>query len=140
MRIDNFAIIIGSAKLGITSLFNYLSEHPAVASCCKKESHFFSEPRIFKRGFDYYQSLWNWNQACHKIALEATPNYTRVTHEQLLNAAEKILETQAKIGVKFKFICIMRDPVQRIESHYTHIEAWNQEPNVQPLAQRKIWC
>lgn len=133
--IDNFALIIGSAKSGTTSLFEYLSEHPEVASCRHKELHFFSSRQAFNRGFAYYQSCWDWNSSTHKIALEATPNYTRVTHPTLLKAAEKIAEVRQQTQAKFKFIYLMRDPITRIESHYTHLEAWGQEPHVKPFAE-----
>lgn len=134
MTIKNFVLIIGSAKSGTTSLFKYLSKHPEVAPCYNKEPQFFSDQKVFAQGFDYYQGLWNWNSRIHKIALEATPNYTRVTHQNLLNAAEKIAEIKNQTRARFKFIYIMRDPIERIESHYTHLEAWGQEPDVKPFA------
>lgn len=131
--INTYALIIGAAKSGTTSLFYYLSEHPEIAPSNRKEPQFFCQNRIFKRGFKYYQSLWDWNPQIHKVALEASPNYTRVTNDNLLNSAEKIAETQKEQNVKFKFIYIMRNPITRIESHYTHLEARGQEPNVKPF-------
>ena len=133
--IDSFSLIIGSAKSGTSSLFNYLAEHPEVAPSSKKETQFFSEAEVFGKGFNYYQSLWNWNHEIHRTALEATPNYTRSTHNNLLNAAVKIAEIQQQLDLEFKFIYIMRDPIARIESHYTHLEAWGQEPGVAPFAE-----
>ncbi len=133
--IDNFALIIGSAKSGTSSLFSYLAEHPEIAACSRKEAQFFSNSEFFAQGFEYYQSLWNWNDKQHKIALEATPNYTRVTNQHLANAAQNIADIKAQTGAKFKFIYLMRDPIDRIESHYTHLEAWGQEPNAKPYAE-----
>ncbi|MEL6930836.1 MAG: sulfotransferase, partial [Cyanobacteria bacterium J06600_6] len=133
--ISNYVLIIGSIKSGTTSLFNYLAEHPEVAPCKEKEPKFFSNPEIFARGFDFYQSLWSWDSSRHKIALEASPNYTRSTHQDLFNAAEKIAEIQRQETAEFKFIYLMRDPIERIESHYTHLEAWQQEARVQPLSE-----
>lgn len=135
MTIKNFALIIGAAKCGTTSLFTYLAEHPQIAACSMKEPQFFCNRRRFFQGYDYYKSLWDWNSKTHKIALEASPNYTRVTHQNLLNAAEKIAEIQNQTKARFKFIYIMRDPIERIESHYTHLEAWGQEPLVRPFAE-----
>ena len=133
--IKNYALIIGAAKSGTSSLFNYLAEHPEIAPSSKKETQFFSEIDVFEKGFDYYRSLWSWDRKSHRIALEATPNYTRVTHQNLLNAAATIAELQQQWDLKFKFIYIMRDPIARIESHYTHLEAWGQEPGVKPYAE-----
>lgn len=133
--IDNYVLIIGSIKSGTTSLFNYLAEHPEVCACQEKEPKFFSNPEIFEQGLNFYQTLWSWDNSIHKIALEASPNYTRVSHLDLLNAAEKIAEVQAQGIARFKFIYLMRDPIERIESHYTHLEAWQQEVRVKPLAE-----
>jgi Sulfotransferase domain len=133
--IDNFALIIGSAKSGTSSLFSYLAEHPEIASCSKKETQFFAEPKVFERGFTYYQNLWDWDSKKHQVALEATPNYSRITHQNLLNAASKIAEVRNTQQVKFKFIYLMRSPISRIESHYTHLEAWGQEANVRPYGE-----
>lgn len=116
-------------KCGTSSLFDYLSQHPKIAPCKYKEPHFFSKSNNFAKGFSYYQSLWNWNYDEHKIALEATPGYTKVTHQDSANAAENIAKIQAKYDVNFKFIYIMRHPIERIKSHYVHDVAANSIEN-----------
>ena len=113
-KISNFALIIGSMKCGTTSLFYYLSQHPQISVCTTKEPNFFANEQNWLNGFDYYQNLWNWNPEKHKIALEASTHYTQIP--RLPNAAERI----AQIKADFKFIYIMRNPIERIESHYTH--------------------
>ena len=118
--INNFALIIGAMKCGTTSIFNCLVQHPEIAGCRYKEPHFFSKTKNFAKGFDYYQSLWEPLEQTHKIALEATPGYTKVTHQDPANAAANIAKVQQEYGVKFKFIYVMRDPLERIESHYLH--------------------
>ncbi|MEM6612497.1 MAG: sulfotransferase [Cyanobacteria bacterium P01_C01_bin.72] len=131
MEIKNFALIIGAMKCGTTSLFDYLSQHPEIAPCKLKEPQFFSRSNNFQRGFSYYRSLWNWNQD-HQFALEATPGYTKVTHRDSANAAENIKQTQIKYNLKFKFIYIMRDPWERIESQCIHnaLKSSNREEKV----------
>ena len=114
IKIDNFALIIGSMKCGTTSLFYYLSQHPQVAVCKIKEPNFFASEQNWSKGFNYYQNLWHWHPDTHKTALEASTHYTQIP--RLPNAAEKI----AQIKADFKFIYIMRNPIERIESHYTH--------------------
>ena len=114
MTINNFVLIIGAMKCGTTSLFNYLAEHPQIAACSDKEPCFFSKKDNWKKGYEWYQQLWNWNPDKHKIALEASTSYTRIPSYS--NAAEKI----AKVNAKFKFIYIMRDPLERIKSHYNY--------------------
>ena len=115
-KIDNFALIVGAMKCGTTSLFFYLAEHPEIAPCRKKETFFFSAP-CWSKGFDWYQSLWeDWNPNQHKIALEGSVDYTRIP--TYTNAAERIFSLKDRAN--FKFIYIMRNPIDRIESHYTH--------------------
>jgi len=135
MTLNNFVLIIGAAKCGSTSLFNYLSEHPQVSSCQIKEPHFFSKEDNFNLGCKYYKSLFNWDNTIHKYALEATPGYTRSTNKNLDNAAKNILDFKKATNSKFKFIYIVRHPIERIESHYTHLEAWKQEPNKKSITE-----
>jgi hypothetical protein len=122
MKINNFVLIIGAMKCGTTSLFNYLSEHPEISRCRYKEPHFFEDSDRFYKGFDYYQSLWDWNPDIHKIALEANPGYTKFTHPKNLNAAKNIFQIQTDTNANFKFIYIMRNPLDRIESHCNHLD------------------
>lgn len=121
MRTNNFAIIIGAMKSGTTSLYKYLIEHPQIAPCRKKEPSFFN--RNFHKGIDYYQSLWNYDSKIHKIALEATPGYSRCTKKWYSNPDENIAENIAKFqtdtNASMKFIYIMRNPIETIESQYT---------------------
>lgn len=114
--IDNFALIVGAMKCGTTSIFSYLAQHPQVSPCSEKEPKFFTNTHAWGKGFDWYQSLWGWDPAKHNIALEASTSYTRVPIRA--NAAERISTLKGK--ARFKFIYIVRNPIERIESHYTH--------------------
>ena len=120
MKINNFVIIIGAMKCGTSSLFNYLAQHPQISACSRKEPNFFCTTHNFDRGFEFYQNLWDWDNNQHKIALEATTNYTKFTNYNYMNAAENIAQIQKSTNANFKFIYIMRNPLDRIESHYTH--------------------
>lgn len=117
--IDNFALIIGAMKSGTTSLFSYLAQHPQISACRDKEPRFFTNSNKWAKGFGWYQSLWDWNPDQHKVALEASTSYTRDPTRP--NPAKKI--SQCKNQANFKFIYIMRDPLDRIESHYAHVQA-----------------
>ncbi|WP_036483570.1 sulfotransferase domain-containing protein [Myxosarcina sp. GI1] len=127
MTVDNFALIIGTMKGGTTSLFNYLAQHPQAAPCNYKEPNFFAYQSNFNKGFDYYQSLWNWRSDTHKIAVEASVNYTRTSLTDVMNSAENI--AKYKDRAKFKFIYILRNPIDRIESHYAHGIAYKTKKN-----------
>ena len=119
-------------KCGTTSLFSYLAEHPQISACSKKETFFFSADSCWSRGFEWYQSLWDWNPNEHKIALEASVDYTRIPTYP--NAAERI--STLKGQANFKFIYLMRNPLDRIESHYTHGQAAGWAATDKPLSEK----
>ena len=131
MKIKDFVLIIGAMKCGTTSLFNYLSQHPQIASPIFKEPNFFSYDERWNNGIEWYLNRWqNWNPQQHKIALEASINYSKVhSYPQVINRI-KSLEPETS----FKFIYIVRDPVERIESHYTYALADGRE-RLKSLAQ-----
>lgn len=117
LRINNYVLIIGAMKCGTTSLFNILAQHPEVAPCSFKEPQFFAWEKNYALGIDYYQDLWNWNRDRHKIAMEASTSYTKV-HKTELNCAKNIALLKDKAN--FKFIYILRNPIDRIESECKH--------------------
>jgi hypothetical protein len=127
--IDNFALIVGSMKCGTSSLFTYLSEHPQVASAKDKEPNFFANDSNWQKGIRWYQSLWDFNPGVHRIALEASTMYTKLP--RFPNAAERI----AGVNAKFRFIYIMRNPIERIESHYTHGQAAKWVTTTKPMTE-----
>ncbi|MEL7356077.1 MAG: sulfotransferase [Cyanobacteria bacterium J06560_6] len=116
--INNFVLIVGAMKCGTTSFFNYLAEHPQVCPCePKKEPNFFASDDNYAKGLEWYRSLWNYNPSVHKVALEGSTSYTKMKTPEVV---ERILETRDRTNVHFRFIYIVRDPIERVESHYTH--------------------
>lgn len=113
-KFDNFALIIGAMKSGTTTLFHYLAQHPEISRSTPKEPNFFACDTNFSKGMDWYRDLWKFDSNVHKIALEASTHYTKTPH--FPNAARKI----ASVAANFKFIYILRNPIERIESQYTH--------------------
>ena len=124
---DNFLLIIGAMKSGTTSLFKYLADHPEIAPCREKEPHFFVYADRWAKGWDAYTSLWDWDPSQHKVAMEASTGYTKIP--LFANAAERI----ATVDANFKFVYVMRHPVERIQSHYTHGQTEGWETTKQPL-------
>ena len=117
MTINNFGLIIGSMKSGTTSLFNYLCQHPEIAGARRKEPNFFSYDNRWQQGWEWYLKEWeDWNSDIHKIALEATINYTK--YPIYPNTAERISQFQDRAN--FKFVYVLRNPIERIESQYTY--------------------
>ena len=124
MKINDFVLIIGAMKSGTTSLFNYLADHPQIAACSDKEPSFFSKKCMRDDEFEGYQNLWNdWNPNVHKLGIEASTSYTRITNPNYANAAENIAKFKKEEKCNFKFLYVMRNPIDRIESQYTHAAA-----------------
>ena len=115
-RITPDFIIIGAAKSGTTSLYDYLIQHPSVHSALWKEIYFFD--RYFPRGMDWYRS--NFPYSFQKFIFtkflkkkfltgEATPTY--IHHPLAPKRISEILPT-------IKLILLLRNPIDRAYSHY----------------------
>ncbi len=115
MKPNNICLIIGTQKGGTTSLFNYLSQHPQIAASRIKEANFFFKDSIWAKGVDYYESLWHWDPIKHRIALEASPNYTLS-----FSGVQTVIHRLKTLDAKFRFIYILRNPIQKIESMREH--------------------
>lgn len=120
-----FCIILGAMKAGTTSLFNYLAQHPEIAPCKEKEPSFFSHH--YKKGLNWYLSLWKGENTENKILLEASTNYTKFP--SFPKSSGNIADFSNKHDVSIKFIYVMRNPIKRIESQYTYAYArWTDQP------------
>lgn len=114
---DAYVIIIGAMKCGTSSLYTYLAEHPEICPCVTKEPEFFSEHQEHRyNGVTNYEDLWNFDSEVHRFALEASTGYTKYPEE--LNIPKKIYE----YGLRPKFIYVVRNPFDRMRSHYEQLE------------------
>jgi len=115
-RLPDF-LIIGAMKCGTTSLHHYLSKHPDIFMTKKKEIHFFQ-----KNIFEKYDLKWYKNQfiSDKKIAGTSPQSYTK----RHLSTSSDIPSRLKKYLPNIKLIYIVRDPIERIQSHiYENIEA-----------------
>ncbi len=112
---DRFGLIVGAMKSGTTSLFKHLAAHPEVAPCRTKEPDYFSSDDFRPEDRDRYFSLWDWRAGVHRIAIEASVNYTKMPAKP--NCAERIAQWS---DLDFRFIYCMRNPIDRLESHVYH--------------------
>lgn len=110
-------LIIGTMKGGTTSLYHYLSSHTDVEPSSIKETNFFTTKEDFSKGFTWYESLYKKN----KYAFEASPNYTK--RHIFPGVPERIFSVLPDV----KLIYILRDPIDRIVSHYIHNYAHGRE-------------
>lgn len=116
-RIDAFGLILGGMKCGSTSLYDYLVTHPQVARCRVKEPNFFSVPK--GRGPERYVGLWrDFDPARHRVALEASVSYAKLPRYG--GTAAAIEAYRQHTGATFRMLYIMRNPIDRAESHIAH--------------------
>jgi hypothetical protein len=103
-------IIIGAQRCGTTSLYNYMADHPGVASAFLKETHFFDIH--FAKGLSWYRAHFPfaWGQR-RPVVGEATPYYLFYPH-----APHRVRDTVPGA----KLIVLLRNPADRAYSHYHH--------------------
>jgi hypothetical protein len=113
-------LVIGTMKGGTTSLYNYLRDHPQVFMSTTKELHYFVAEKNLSRGNGWYER--NFRDAGDAVAVgEASPDYTKYPIYQ--GVPQRIAETMPGV----KLIYVLRDPVERIRSHYLHDVARGRE-------------
>ncbi len=102
-------LIIGAMKAGTTSLHSYLGKHPEIHTSELKEINFFSSEDKYIKGIHWYKKHFITDK---RIKGESSQGYSRA--HMTKNVPEKIHETIPNV----KLIYILRDPVERIISHY----------------------
>jgi hypothetical protein len=115
--LPNF-IIIGAMKGGTTSLYHYIASHPDIVPSSIKETNYFNTIADLCKGLSWYKSLFR-NKG--KYAFEASTNYTK------RHIFPGVPERMYSILPKVKLIYILRDPIERIVSHYIHNYAHGRE-------------
>ena len=113
---DAHAMIIGAMKCGTSSVYDYLCGHPEICSCRTKEPEFFSENERHGIKVANYDDLFSFDRSKHKYTLEASTGYTKYPREP--NVPQNIYE----YGISPKFIYIIRNPFDRIKSHYNFMQ------------------
>ncbi|MGH2754845.1 MAG: sulfotransferase family protein [Actinomycetota bacterium] len=112
MTLPNF-LNIGTMKGGTTSLFRYLDAHPDVYMPSAKELHYFVAERNWGRGLAWYED--QFRDAGGRPAVgEASPSYTN--HPQWQGVPERIKSVLGDV----RLIYVLRDPLERMKSHYRH--------------------
>ena len=113
---DAHAMIIGAMKCGTSSLYDYLVGHPEICPSITKEPEFFSENQGHGVDVESYYDLFSFDSSIHKYTLEGSTGYTKYPMEA--NVPKNILE----YGISPKFIYIIRNPFDRIQSHYNFMQ------------------
>jgi len=112
IRNDQYLMIIGAMKAGTTTLFHYLSQHKEICAAKVKEPEYFSSfYKNKKLEVTNYEDLWDFDPTRHCFAIEASTGYSKPKD---LDVPQRICD----YGLRPRFIYILRDPFERIESHF----------------------
>jgi hypothetical protein len=104
-------IIIGGLKCGTTSIHHYLGLHPEVQMSKPKELNFFVTELNWDLGLDWYQARFDDRFA---VRGESSPHYTNLP--RFGGVAERI----QRHCPDAKLLYMVRDPIERILSHWVH--------------------
>lgn len=105
--------IIGAMKSGTTSLHEYLDTHPQIAMSHEKEPGYFVEELGFHKGEEWYYSRWD-QAGKFRYHGESSTHYTK------LPVYQGVPERLFRFNPEARLIYIMRNPFDRVVSHYWH--------------------
>jgi hypothetical protein len=128
-------------KGGTTSLHRYLRQHPEVFMPERKELNFFvheyagspidpPEERNWSRGITWYERQFAGAEREHAVG-EASPNYSR--YPTYPGVSERI----AAVVPNVKLIYVVRNPIDRVCSHFLHDLANGREQRPLHIAVRR---
>lgn len=105
-------IVIGGLKCGTTSVHHYLNLHPQIAMSRPKELNYFVSELNEDLGLDWYRAHFDPDAP---VRGETSPHYTNLP--RFGGVAERM---HAALGDDVRLIYMVRDPIDRILSHYVH--------------------
>lgn len=119
-------VILGAMKCGTSSLRFYLDAHPEIAMA-PGGLNFFLEEYNWSKGIDWYSAQFSGSEKIHG---DCSPRYTNYP----LNPGGA--ERMAKVIAGAHLIYLVRDPIERIVSHYRHyvVEGLEDRPFAAALA------
>ncbi len=130
--LPNF-LIVGAAKAGTTSLYNYLKQHPEIFMSPVKEPHFFSFIDIKPDFKGPYDQKTNEKEIISDYN-EYKGLFKNVTNEKAIGECSnsylflKNTEQNIKKYIPHcKIIIILRNPIERAYSHYLQFVMLGQE-------------
>jgi hypothetical protein len=111
--LKQLCVIIGTKKGATSSLYEYMRQNPAIVGGFIKEPNFFGNVKKWERGIQWYKDQFiGYDEDKHIYGLDATTDYTQ---DGFLDVPMRMKNS----GFEFKFIYILRDPFDKIESQ-TH--------------------
>lgn len=120
MASPDLVIVVGAMKAGTTTIFERLASHPEVFGSEPKEPGFFARDEMWTKGHDWYRDLWP-EEADEGVRLEGSTLYTM--RPQYPDSIPRMAGYLEKHGLEARLVYSLRDPLERIRSHLTHMRA-----------------
>lgn len=111
-------VVIGAMKAGTTSFHSYLDEHPEICMSLQKDVNFFSPRHAWEKGPEWYKALFSDHS---KLLGDTSAGYSQ--HPGVPDVPHNL----ASFNPSAKIIYLVRDPIRRILSHYSHNVAQGRE-------------
>ncbi|KAJ8903399.1 hypothetical protein NDN08_004507 [Rhodosorus marinus] len=113
--------LLGAQKCGSTAVFRALTENFKLDLTLPVGIPLVKEPQFFNyfydRGWSWYIGAYGLRKSTDQVGIDASADYTAF--------AQAPVRIQAGMNAeRLRFIMIMRDPVQRAYSWYTHVHAF----------------
>ena len=102
-------VVPGFPKSGTSSLHNYLDQHPDVCMSSPKEPHYFAVTDKWSQGVHYHNSLFNHCSQQQRYYGESSTLYC-ICEESAVRIKQHLHAP--------RIILLLRDPVDRLVSHY----------------------
>jgi hypothetical protein len=106
-------LIPGAGKSGTTSLHAYLNQHPNICMSENKEPHYFAIDTEYNKGIGYHNALFTCNTK-KDIVYYGESSTTYFISKAAVERIKKDLSAP-------RFIFILRNPIDRIFSHFSWI-------------------
>ncbi|MEM7271203.1 MAG: sulfotransferase domain-containing protein [Pseudomonadota bacterium] len=121
MSLPDF-LIIGAMKCGTSTLQAQLKAQSGVFMTDPKEPNFFSDDDVYAKGLDWYRGLYG-DAPEGALKGEASTHYTKLpTYPDCVSRMRKDLDRP-------KLVYLVRNPVERLISHYLHLWSMREAPD-----------
>jgi hypothetical protein len=110
-------IVIGAQKCATTSLWRYLDVHPEISMASAKETNFFLWHH--DRGPGFYEGLFD---SAARVRGESCPDYS------VRPFSDEVAGRIARAVPEARLIYLVRDPVERVVSHWMHAASLGRDP------------